>query len=65
MASMAERGWQYPRDHGYEYEPDLGVPTRSDFLARRDGVEFVCEVKAFESHLRSSDVSRRSTSRCG
>jgi hypothetical protein len=47
----AERWFErYLRDHGYEYEyePDLGVAKRPDFLARRDGVEFVCEVKGFE-----------------
>jgi hypothetical protein len=41
---------QYLDDHGYEYEyePDLGVPTQPDFLVRGNGVELVCEVKAFE-----------------
>lgn len=29
------------------YEPDLGVPTRPDFLVERDGIEVVCEVKEF------------------
>lgn len=41
---------RYLRTHGYtyEYEPDLGVSRRPDFLARRDGVEIVCEVKSFQ-----------------
>src|SRR5437867_1044014 len=47
----AERWFErYLREHGYEYEyePDLGVSTRPDFLVRRGDVELVCEVKAFE-----------------
>jgi hypothetical protein len=42
---------RYLRDHGYEYEyePDLGVSTRPDFLVERNGVEVVCEVKGFET----------------
>jgi hypothetical protein len=47
----AERWFErYLLEHGYEYyyEPDLGVPTRPDFLIRRDGVEVVCEVKGFD-----------------
>ncbi len=47
----AERWFErYLREHGYdyEYEPDLGVQTRPDFLVRRDGIEIVCEVKGFE-----------------
>lgn len=36
--------------HGYEYEyePDLGVSTRPDFLVRRGNVALVCEVKGFD-----------------
>jgi hypothetical protein len=34
-------------DYKYDYEPDLGVSTHPDFLARRDDVEVVCEVKGF------------------
>jgi hypothetical protein len=51
----AERWFErYLCAHGYEYdyEPDLGVSTRSDFLVRRGDVELVCEVKG------------RSTGRC-
>lgn len=40
----------YLDDHGYrrEYEPDLGVARRPDFLITRAGDEVICEVKAFE-----------------
>lgn len=47
----AERWFErYLRAHGYEYEyePDIGVSKRPDFLVRRDGERVVCEVKAFE-----------------
>jgi hypothetical protein len=47
----AERWFErYLRAHGYgyEYEPDLGVTTRPDFLVRRGDVELVCEVKGFD-----------------
>jgi hypothetical protein len=47
----AERWFErYLRAHGYEYEyePDLGVSTRPDFLVRRGDVELVCEVKGFD-----------------
>lgn len=48
----AERWFErYLCDHDYEsdYEPDLGVSTRPDFLVCRNGVELVCEVKGFET----------------
>jgi hypothetical protein len=35
-------------DYEYEYEPDLGVSTRPDFLVRRNDVQLVCEVKGFD-----------------
>jgi hypothetical protein len=40
----------YLTAHGYafEYEPDLGVPKRPDYLISRDGLEVVCEVEEFE-----------------
>ncbi len=40
----------YLDEHGYrhEYEPDLGVARRPDFLIARTGDEVICEVKAFE-----------------
>lgn len=47
----AERWFErYLCAHGYEYdyEPDLGVSTRPDFLVRRGDVELVCEVKGFD-----------------
>jgi hypothetical protein len=47
----AERWFErYLSAHGYEYEyePDLGVEKRPDFLIERDGLRVVCEVKAFE-----------------
>ncbi len=47
----AERWFErYIRDHGYEYdyEPDLGVSTRPDFLVWRADVQIVCEVKGFD-----------------
>jgi hypothetical protein len=50
-SNEAERWFErYLRERGYEYdyEPDLRVPTRPDFLARRGDVEVVCEVKGFE-----------------
>jgi hypothetical protein len=47
----AERWFErYMRDHGYEYdyEPDLGVSTRPDFLVWRADAQMVCEVKGFD-----------------
>jgi len=47
----AERWFErYMRDHGYDYdyEPDLGVSTRPDFLVWRADVQMVCEVKGFD-----------------
>src|SRR5262249_12932983 len=47
----AERWFErYLREHGYsyEYEPDLGVATRPDFLVRQNEIEVVCEVKGFD-----------------
>jgi hypothetical protein len=40
----------YLDSHGYShaFEPDLGVPQRPDFVIARDGIEVICEVKAFE-----------------
>ncbi len=56
----ADRGFQdYLHTHGYEgaedHEPDLGVSRRPDFLIARDGVQAICEVKAFAD----SPVARR------
>ena len=31
----------------FEYEPDLGISRRPDYLVHRDGAEVVCEVKSF------------------
>jgi hypothetical protein len=47
----AERWFErYLHAHGYsyDYEPDLGVPTRPDFVIERAGDRVVCEVKSFE-----------------
>jgi hypothetical protein len=48
----AERWFErYLIEHGYEYdyEPNFDeVDTHPDFLARRHGVEMICEVKGFE-----------------
>lgn len=40
----------YLDSHGYShaFEPDLGVTRRPDFVIARDGIEVICEVKAFE-----------------
>lgn len=32
-----------------EHEPDLGVPTRPDYLIERDGLQAACEVKGFKT----------------
>jgi|GEM_PF-5719424 len=42
---------RYLRAHGYsyDYEPDLGVEKRPDFLIERKDVRVVCEIKAFET----------------
>jgi hypothetical protein len=44
-----ERFEQYLTEHGYtfEYEPDLGVTTRPDYLIARGGTQAVCKVKEF------------------
>jgi hypothetical protein len=52
VARMKSEEWfeQYCAEHGIEiraHEPDLGVPTRPDFLVARGGIEVVCEVKEF------------------
>lgn len=42
----------YLAEHGYErpaYEPDLGVPTRPDYLVRRGDAEVICEVEEFDA----------------
>jgi hypothetical protein len=42
----------YLAEHGYpdpDYEPDLGVPTRPDYLVTRGGAEAICEVEEFDS----------------
>ena len=59
----AERWFErYLCEHGYEheYKPSFdGVSTHPDFLARRGGVEMVCEVKGFEE---PPPLERRSAS---
>jgi Holliday junction resolvase len=43
--------------YSYEYEPDLGVGKQPDFVTTREGVEVICEVKAFEKSPHSSGGS--------
>src|SRR6266536_3832608 len=50
--TAAERWFErYLRAHGYsyEYEPDLGVDKRPDFLIERNDVRVVFDVKPFET----------------
>src|SRR6266571_9459641 len=43
-AYLAEHGYERP-----EYEPDLGVEKRPDYLVRRGDVEAICEVEEFDA----------------
>lgn len=53
---------QYLLDHGYsfEYEPDLDVQTRPDFIIDRAEVRVVCEVKGFPQPTAFKERLRRS-----
>jgi hypothetical protein len=47
----AERWFEryvHGHDYSYDYEPDLRVSTRPDFVIERAGTRVVCEVKGFE-----------------
>lgn len=46
------------RGYAFEYEPDLQIDRRPDFLVHVDGVRIAAEVKAFDPHAEADELMK-------